>query len=599
MNDNYIPTGRYCYQIGNHYACTDDEKMASVYFGIRLLEKMGQEFVRDMIELTNDFIKWAESNRMEKSAEAGKVFDRISDANEVVNRNARNPELKDNFRAMYEEAYEIMVSVVPLLMDAEEALKNRPKVEPDKTPRRLAEIRNSLKPYEDDIFSENIALFREAWEIIKMYPDAAEGCYSDEEEKVALLMSMAEKVKEPDCARLIIEIRTYIDDYFKSAPQEVQEKNQEAIARNLRLLDKRKDYIDEGMTVEEYVKKYNVDLLFDPFLRTRKWEEIASQVFQAVKNSIPSPDHFGDNLYALTVLFQRMVLNQNGFRFKDEIQLNLQSPYRRFFFTVNGNDYQTDYFELYDFYFNAAYLTDRNSMYFDLAIDAMHKQLILWMRSLKIEKAINKAECDDIMEWADRLEEAKQVYKENPEDFETPIEMCMECLNEIFDLEYNIRYSEPGRQRRQIMREACRIEILDENGGCMDEDRKARKKKALDEMKNLCDAYESQHDLYLDWAFLKTCDDWSTYISDRPDEFRENILIAIEKYNGLSPDRYLDWAVMLNVLTKNPDFLPMDDMDRFNDLTLTAIEQGPQDISDLATEVFNIIWEPEDIIEED
>lgn len=38
MDNNYIPTARYCYQLGNHYICTNNEALASILYDLKRLE---------------------------------------------------------------------------------------------------------------------------------------------------------------------------------------------------------------------------------------------------------------------------------------------------------------------------------------------------------------------------------------------------------------------------------------------------------------------------------------------------------------------------------------------------------------------------------
>ena len=84
MDNNSIPTGRYCYRMGQYYVCTNDENIANVYFDIhQLLERDLRErsdyafTMADMIVKLNRFLK--ETNQ--ENSKLGKdVIERIRKA---------------------------------------------------------------------------------------------------------------------------------------------------------------------------------------------------------------------------------------------------------------------------------------------------------------------------------------------------------------------------------------------------------------------------------------------------------------------------------------------------------------------------------------
>ncbi|MBE6310273.1 MAG: hypothetical protein E7080_04390 [Bacteroidales bacterium] len=95
-------------------------------------------------------------------------------------------------------------------------------------------------------------------------------------------------------------------------------------------------------------------------------------------------------------------------------------------------------------------------------------------------------------------------------------------------------------------------------------------------------------------ALLVASNNWSTFLIVRMGFFQDILLEGIEK-GCLKPDMDLAWQ-WLEVATKNNDPEEfMLDMDLYYDILVTAAEEG----NDIACDIMNTIWEPENIIEED
>lgn len=78
------------------------------------------------------------------------------------------------------------------------------------------------------------------------------------------------------------------------------------------------------------------------------------------------------------------------------------------------------------------------------------------------------------------------------------------------------------------------------------------------------------------------------------DLFRKILLEGID--NGcLAPDMDAAWNILDRASESNDPALFMDDTERFYDILATAVEEGNY----TALDIMNLIWEPEQIIEED
>lgn len=101
-------------------------------------------------------------------------------------------------------------------------------------------------------------------------------------------------------------------------------------------------------------------------------------------------------------------------------------------------------------------------------------------------------------------------------------------------------------------------------------------------------------ELYVLKAILVASNDWSTGEFVRPSFFRDILLEGIDK-GCLSPESNDAWQ-WLGIAAENNDPTEfMDDMERYYDILATATEAG----NEIARDIMNRIWEPEQTIEED
>lgn len=106
--------------------------------------------------------------------------------------------------------------------------------------------------------------------------------------RIVLLNKMMGCMPERDCARFFREVQEYqtglfelmgdedfpedmeMDRYEGSPEEYVREYGREEHMRNI---ERTRDYLDSGMSMEEWCRKYDVRLKFDPVERTREWED--------------------------------------------------------------------------------------------------------------------------------------------------------------------------------------------------------------------------------------------------------------------------------------------------------------------------------------
>lgn len=101
-------------------------------------------------------------------------------------------------------------------------------------------------------------------------------------------------------------------------------------------------------------------------------------------------------------------------------------------------------------------------------------------------------------------------------------------------------------------------------------------------------------ELYVLKAILVASNNWSTGEFVRPSFFRDILLEGVDK-GCLSPKSDNAWQ-WLEIAAENNDPAEfMDDMERYYDILATATEAGNQ----IARDIMDRIWEPEQIIEED
>ena len=95
-------------------------------------------------------------------------------------------------------------------------------------------------------------------------------------------------------------------------------------------------------------------------------------------------------------------------------------------------------------------------------------------------------------------------------------------------------------------------------------------------------------------ALLVASNNWSTFLIVRIGFFQDILLEGIDK-GCLEPENQLAWKWLEVAATNNDPEEFMLDMDRYYDILATAAENG----NDIALDIMNSIWEPEQIIEED
>lgn len=112
--------------------------------------------------------------------------------------------------------------------------------------------------------------------------------------RIVLLNKMMSCMPERDCARFILEVKKYQkslfrlirdkDDFnedmdidgYKGNPEEYV--REYTLGRHEESLLRTKEYLDMSITMEEWCRKYNILLKFDPVERSEQWEDCIYEV---------------------------------------------------------------------------------------------------------------------------------------------------------------------------------------------------------------------------------------------------------------------------------------------------------------------------------
>lgn len=105
---------------------------------------------------------------------------------------------------------------------------------------------------------------------------------------------------------------------------------------------------------------------------------------------------------------------------------------------------------------------------------------------------------------------------------------------------------------------------------------------------------EGDVEVYALKALLSASNNWSEGIIVRDSQYKEILLEGIEK-GCLNPEFGNSWHWLYLAVERNKPYSIMDDLDKFYEILSDAYEKG----NEKALEIMNLIWEPEQTIEED
>ncbi|MDE7407282.1 MAG: hypothetical protein K2M76_02580, partial [Muribaculaceae bacterium] len=112
----------------------------------------------------------------------------------------------------------------------------------------------------------NADLAPKALDLMKELPDVMEGEIESPAHKAELLSMMLDQMDETLTPRLCIKVREYM---LELNPNDSDNKDQ---------LNMLRDFIDLSMPMENFCKKHNRHLKFDPIERTEEWERVIVDV---------------------------------------------------------------------------------------------------------------------------------------------------------------------------------------------------------------------------------------------------------------------------------------------------------------------------------
>lgn len=125
------------------------------------------------------------------------------------------------------------------------------------------------------------------------------------------------------------------------------------------------------------------------------------------------------------------------------------------------------------------------------------------------------------------------------------------------------------------------------------QDTTAREQRVLDSIDVLI-KHAGITGLYPLKALLMASNNWHSFRIVRDSLFRDILLEGVEQ-GALAPDDDEGWAWMAAAAQSNDPTGFINDTDRYFDMLMTATEHGNDDAHD----IMDMIWEPENCIEED
>lgn len=113
---------------------------------------------------------------------------------------------------------------------------------------------------------KNIPLGKQAFEIMRSLPDTLPGEYNSPIEKAALLSQMLCQMEETSTPRFSCKVREYIQTLNPNDKD------------NSQALTQLYDFIDPTVSMEDFCKRYDRSLKFDPIERSEQWENVIYDV---------------------------------------------------------------------------------------------------------------------------------------------------------------------------------------------------------------------------------------------------------------------------------------------------------------------------------
>ncbi len=167
----------------------------------------------------------------------------------------------------------------------------------------------------------NTALVREAYALMMQLPDTYEGEFNTPADKADLLCNMLDQVDETDAARFCICIRQKIAELYAKSEAAADDAAEHRNEDNEYELAKLLDFINPDVSTDDYCKKYNRMLRFDPVERSKEWEDV---IYDARKEV---DEEMGDEEWRMGMCFSywsslRSALEKRGVEWRDPHLMN-------------------------------------------------------------------------------------------------------------------------------------------------------------------------------------------------------------------------------------------------------------------------------------
>ena len=179
-------------------------------------------------------------------------------------------------------------------------------------------VSNLLKEMHNNCSShcgwKNYQLCKQGYTYIKSLPDTVRWLYKSPTEKASLLLEMLDLISEMNMPRFSIEVREYVRSL---CPDD---------EKNLKYLEKLKDYVNPSLRRYDYCKKYDIKELFDSVERTPEWENVIDRVLEECSKRFKDERRYLGFCHSYWS-FKGSVLYKYGINWRDPSEMNPDIKY--------------------------------------------------------------------------------------------------------------------------------------------------------------------------------------------------------------------------------------------------------------------------------
>ncbi len=469
---------------------------------------------------------------------------------------------------------------------------------------RLHQLKDiMLVNYDEYKTWKNIPLAKEADALMRRIPDSIPGLLDTPADKANLLFDIIDSVTASHAARFALKMREYIDALYsqcldditaertfdnpESPEAKAYQQTKDNYKDNKTYLQKRRDYLDETITMEEFCEKYELEYPDDPIERSEEWERVYYEVACEVDQRIAGIEESEANLYAFGFLEQARVLKKYDIEWKDVLKVNYKLRIHYFSFNIQGDDYYTNNLYVYGIYSALSELEDCPDEDCLVILSRAYANMMRWGNTAYIllfeeyKKLIEKFKRNVTdLKSGKKREHSARVYALNMlEDIENLDGM-------IEDIAYEKEHPEPDKELQNEWDKLCmEVEELCAQGWSRVNNNVGNKMKEAEGMAlDLIENYRRK-DLFVHYCYHRCCDNWDSHKISNPKAFCELMTKAINEYGSFSPKSIRDWMLIQQLLLDNPVNYLIPDIGKFGILMEKALAKGDDKVKEFVTEI--------------